>query len=469
MSLSRVLIKGFLRAAFRAYFRGIHVRGIESVPVHGPVLFVANHPNSLLDPAVLIHVLPRPIHFGAKHTLFSTPLRPILKALGAIPIVRAEDDRRAMRRNMQAIDAYARLLGQGRATAIFPEGLSQDNPQLAPLKGGASRIVLNAEAAADFKLGVRIVPVGLQFEPRRKFRGDAYVRFGEPVRVEDLAGLYREKRAASFKALTARMARALGELSLHVESIERFSFVERLTDIYLQRAWKTGLRGVTGKGLRGELLYRVAACLNHFSDADPRIVRRVEHSLKRYERLREAAGVDSRLIEEPSFLISGILAHVQALCELLVGAPAAAFGFITGGGPYYLTRLLSARIAVHRRHPASSSTFHVLIGAVVFPFIWALELSVVWWASSLETTAFFAGLLVPAGLFSWFYVRRFRKLAVHLGGRLASRMKLDAVVRVRDARRELLDLMDQTRERYLREVFGPPTGIYTPSSASRNP
>ena len=86
MSWPRALIKGFLRVAFRAYFRGIHVRGMESVPDSGPVLFIANHPNSLLDPAILIHVLDRPIHFGAKHTLFKTPLRPILNALGAIPI-----------------------------------------------------------------------------------------------------------------------------------------------------------------------------------------------------------------------------------------------------------------------------------------------------------------------------------------------------------------------------------------------
>jgi len=52
-----------------------------------------------------------------------------LEAFGAIPLVRAQDDPRGGRRNLQALDRYAELLGQKLATAIFPEGLSQDDPQ----------------------------------------------------------------------------------------------------------------------------------------------------------------------------------------------------------------------------------------------------------------------------------------------------------------------------------------------------
>lgn len=463
----RALLRTFLRVAFRIYFRGIHVRGLESVPRGGPVLFIANHPNSLLDPAILIHVLDRPVAFGAKHTLFRTPLGPVLRALGAIPIVRVEDDPSAVRRNLQAIDAYVRLLGAGGAAAIFPEGLSQDTPQLAPLRGGASRIVLNAEAAADFRLGVRIVPVGLQFEPRRRFRGHAYVRFGPAMAVTDLAELYRAKRAVSYRELTARMARALGELSLHVVSIERFPFVERLTAVYLERVRATGLPGVTPGALRGELLYRMAACLNYFSQTDPETVREAERILKRYERLREAAGVDSRLIEEPSFLLPGLAGLAQASVEIVVGAPAAAFGFLTGAGPFYLTHHLASRIALAERHPASSSTFHVLIGAVVFPAFWGVEAGLVGQLLSVRVALIFMGSLAPAGLFAWFYFRRLPRLALHLGGRLGTQMKVDAVVRVRQARRDLVRFMDRTRLRYLEEVFGPPAGGQSARSVSR--
>ena len=67
------------------------------------------------------------------------------------------------------------------------------------MKSGASRIALQAEAKCDFNLDLRIVPVGLQLEPRRRFRGDAYLRFGEPYGVGDLSRVFQEKRSAAFR------------------------------------------------------------------------------------------------------------------------------------------------------------------------------------------------------------------------------------------------------------------------------
>jgi glycerol-3-phosphate O-acyltransferase/dihydroxyacetone phosphate acyltransferase len=120
----RVLTRSLLHVALRVYYRSIHVQGIERCPARGPVLLVPNHPNSLLDPAILIGVIPRPVHFGAKHSLFKGPLRTVLKAFDAIPLVRASDDPRAMRRNVQSLERFEALLRKGRVAALFPEGCS---------------------------------------------------------------------------------------------------------------------------------------------------------------------------------------------------------------------------------------------------------------------------------------------------------------------------------------------------------
>ena len=69
----RLLITGLLRVAFKLYFRSINVQGLERFPQQGPVLLVANHPNSLLDPAILTTLLPRPIHYGAAIVIFKGP------------------------------------------------------------------------------------------------------------------------------------------------------------------------------------------------------------------------------------------------------------------------------------------------------------------------------------------------------------------------------------------------------------
>jgi len=311
---------------------------------------VANHPNSLLDPAILVHLIPRPLHFGAKHTLFSGPLGLVLEAFGAIPLVRTQDDPRGGRRNLEALDRYAELLGQKLATAIFPEGLSQDDPQVAPIKTGAARIALKAESAADFNLGLLIVPVGLQFEPRRRFRADVFVRFGEPLKIADLAQLHAENPRQAIRELTGRIDTALKKLAFHVEERENLPLVERLADVYSQRVRKTGLAGVDRKGLRGELLYRTAACLNHYLQVDPDAVTEIERQLERYERLREKAGVDRQLLEEATRLLPGPLAPVQVAAEVLLGAIPALFGFLAGAIPYYLTKGVSNKILSNTKH-----------------------------------------------------------------------------------------------------------------------
>jgi 1-acyl-sn-glycerol-3-phosphate acyltransferase len=450
----RAAVGIFLRIAFRFYYRRVYVRDEALVPAEGPLLLVANHPNSLVDPALLIHILRRPVHFGARHRLFETPLGPILTALGVIPIVRLQDDPRSMRRNLDSIEVYANFLEQGRATAIFPEGLSQDSLQLAPVKNGAARIALRAEAGRDFRLGLHVVPVGLQFEPRRRFRGEAFVRFGQPLSVTDLATLHRERPRDALRELSGRIGKALTGLTVHVESIDRAWLVDRLSEVYFRRALGTGLLGTGRSGLHGELRYRMAVCLNYFSGTDSEVVDQVERSLRRYDRLLKAAGVGSRLVEEPAYLLPGILAPVQAVIEIVVGFLPAVAGLVTGGVPYLLTRHMARYLASRNRHMPSLSIIHILIGALAFPLAYVAEILLVWRLLGTRAAGVFAILLVPAGLFALWFVRRVRKLAVHVSGRLASWLRLDEVARVRQAQRELLVLMDRVRARYLGEVFG---------------
>ena len=53
---------------------------------------MGNHPNALIDPALLIAVSPRPLTLLAKAPLFRIPvLGALVRGLGALPVVRAQD------------------------------------------------------------------------------------------------------------------------------------------------------------------------------------------------------------------------------------------------------------------------------------------------------------------------------------------------------------------------------------------
>ena len=101
------------------------------VPAEGPVLLVANHPNSLMDPALVAAVAGRPVRFLAKAPLFTDPMVGwLVRGSGAIPVYRRADDEAEVAKNEDSFRAVYSVLAEGAAVAIFPEG-HQPQPALA--------------------------------------------------------------------------------------------------------------------------------------------------------------------------------------------------------------------------------------------------------------------------------------------------------------------------------------------------
>ena len=67
------LLVSFLRLVTRFFFRTIEVVGRDHIPQAGPVIFVGNHPNSLVDPVMITTTCGRPVHLAAREGLFSMP------------------------------------------------------------------------------------------------------------------------------------------------------------------------------------------------------------------------------------------------------------------------------------------------------------------------------------------------------------------------------------------------------------
>src|SRR5262249_33104026 len=138
--------RALARILLAIFFRSAEAQGLERVAARGPVLFVANHGNALIDPLVLVALLPRLPRFLAKHTLWSNPaVRPLPALAGALPVYRAQEGDTS--RNQETFARCYAELARGGAVALFPEGISHDQPELQPLKTGAARIALGARAA----------------------------------------------------------------------------------------------------------------------------------------------------------------------------------------------------------------------------------------------------------------------------------------------------------------------------------
>ena len=185
---------------------------VGSPPQTGPLLFVANHANALLDPAIVWATAGRDVRFLAKSTLFDGPFKPFLAGAGAIPVYRRRDEGVDMSRNAEMFSAVDAALRAGDAVCIFPEGMSHSQGRLASLRTGAARIVLAAEGAGT---AVALVAVGLNFDRKTAFRSRVTVVYGPAFRATEFASPAGADQAAAVRALTegigAHMKRLLIE------------------------------------------------------------------------------------------------------------------------------------------------------------------------------------------------------------------------------------------------------------------
>lgn len=209
--------------ALRWYYADIVVQGGERVPDSGPLLLVCNHPNALVDALLVGTVARRRIRLTAKATLFGNPLlAALLRAIGVVPLRRAADERQAARdgapvaRNADAFAMVRRVLQDGGAVLVFPEGISHDAPALAPIRTGAARMAFDAADAGVRQL--QVVAVGLVFEAKERPRSRVLVRIGEPLSIDAWRGANGGGTPA---ALTAEVDRRLRDVTLNFGTAER--------------------------------------------------------------------------------------------------------------------------------------------------------------------------------------------------------------------------------------------------------
>ncbi|WP_243077061.1 1-acyl-sn-glycerol-3-phosphate acyltransferase [Microbacterium sp. SS28] len=175
-AIGRFLISHLGRFVYRP-----HVEGTHSVPGDGPVIFASNH-LSFLDSIAIPVAAPRPVHFLAKASYFEGKgvsgwfSREFFTAIGAIPVQRG-----AGQAALDALGQQQRLLEEGKAVALYPEGTRSLDGRLYKGRTGVAFLALET--------GAKVVPVGLigtdkampvgAKMPSRKER--VTVRFGEPL------------------------------------------------------------------------------------------------------------------------------------------------------------------------------------------------------------------------------------------------------------------------------------------------
>jgi glycerol-3-phosphate O-acyltransferase/dihydroxyacetone phosphate acyltransferase len=415
MLVYRVL-QWLLRVATRVFYRRLEVVGLGNVPAEGAVLFCGNHPNSLLDPILITAHCGRIVHFAAKDTLFESPiLGVLLRQMGAIPVRRRMDHPDGPLDNDAAFAALHEVLLAGRAVGIFPEGLSHLDSQLAPLKTGAARIALGVARKAPER-PVYLVPTGLVYFTRHRFRSSVLIQFGAPIRVDASALDGADERTAA-RQITAQLEARLRALTVNAETWDTVRVLDAVRRLYQPEGLTLEERVELAR--RFNTVYPTVA---HHPE-----VRDLYRRVRAYQRRLSAAGLSDDILKRELGVRDTAVRAAAHLALLLFWAPLSLIGAPLHA-PLGLLFRLAGRAASPRKDTVATTKF--VVGFLTMLVVYGALTGLAAWKLG-AWPAVLTGLLLP--LSGWAFV--------HVLGRIdALRHLVLTLVRVLRLRAEVAAL-----------------------------
>ena len=420
--MTRRLIVAILRFAMRIYFRHVEVVGLEHVPRKSPVIFVLNHPNALVDPAFLLCLAPRRISFLAKSPLFRMPiLGYFVRALDCLPVYRQQDEGEDVSRNREMFVAARKLLARGGTIGICPEGVSHDEPRLRPIKTGAARIALGAVSTVEARgtapdspaqipcVDLKIVPAGLYYTSKTKFRSAVLLYFGKPIEVRpvELEADGNPPRAA-VRDLSKRIECALREVILDAEHEEALQTISRAERIFSSETDEEGSESLAEELQLQQRFNKAYAVLR---ERAPERLRKLEVRMVRFEEELTQAGVDPEDLSPPTSTFD-VFRHLvtRVLLFLLLIVPAT-FGALVHYPAYRLGGYLATRFS--RNDEDVISTVKIISAMLLFPMTWLLAAAV---GYKLRGWEFALAVAIVLPLAGYLGIRFFEGIDSFLGG-----------------------------------------------------
>lgn len=429
----RLLIRFFLRI----FYREISIAGVPDPG--GPLVLVANHPNTLMDALLIASRYSRKVSIIAKGSLFSNPFYSmVFRSVGALPVMRRQElgpnaDPGAS--NDDTFLACYEELQRGGVILIFGEGTSHLKPQLMPLKTGAARIALGAEEKFG-PLDVHIVPVGLTYEAPELFGERVRLCFSDPLPVSPFLKRAGDPREAA-RQLTRLTEACLEKAVVHLEEQE-FEDVLVTVDRWI------GHRLVSEDRHRLDATRAIADALNHFHEKDPDRVVAFQESLESYDKFLKENSLRDEMLEELAPLHPGkLIAGLFIFPFWLWGA---ANHFI----PYQLPRLLCGFLKFDRTY---TSTIKLVTGILSFVACYALQSFLVFYYFGKFLGGLYLGTLPVFGvvaLLALQYYEGFKKRRRLLEEQRSAAPAL--VTKAKELRSELMSALEKAEKEFRESV-----------------
>jgi 1-acyl-sn-glycerol-3-phosphate acyltransferase len=367
------LFRAYVRLVLRVFFRSHEVSGTEHVPREGALLLVSNHVNGLVDPLLPLAALDRRLTLTAKNTLGKNPLLALLiRGLDIVLFHRAQDVGKGaeLRENARSLGRCQEILASGGAVLIFPEGESHSDPGMRPFRPGAARL------AADFLrrhpgAPLAVVPMGLYFTRKDRFRSGVALRFGPPLPLGALvAG--GERGAAAVAAVNDAADEAIRALTLNLETERQSKVLSWAAEVLLAKLRGPRLPGELVATAADELELKRAlhAGQRALAARDPARLAALERRVGEHRARLARLGLEPAELRVRHTAARSVLFAVRELEIAAVGLPWALAGAAGSALPYLLVDRIARLTSKDLDHWATQKIYPAL---VVYPLCYLAE------------------------------------------------------------------------------------------------
>jgi 1-acyl-sn-glycerol-3-phosphate acyltransferase len=373
------------------FYRKVEIKNFpKNLPSNTPLLIVTNHQNTLMDAlAVVLNVGVRQPYFLTRADLFKKDfVRKLLMSLKMLPVYRLRDGVDEMQQNDEIFQTCVNILSKGGTLAAFPEGNHGVQYHLRPFKKGLARIAFKAETEHNWNVNLQILPCGLYYTHCQKMGERLVLNFGEPFKVSDFREEYQQNQPRTLTQITRRMSDEIKSLMLHFDDLPNHDTLKWLTDLEIRKEGDT----ITNVRSKAEELVQLR---QQDITAYDRLM--AETTAKR-ENLTQQ-GVEAEIFGQPQPSISFL---VLKTLGLLLTSPIAFYGWINSVIPYSIPFIFTKKL----KDQQFSSAFRIVFFALItFPFIWLIQIGIVWGLTEAKTAGLYALSLPFTGYFAHRWAR----------------------------------------------------------------
>ncbi len=384
------------------FYRKVIVLGLENINPKSHLIFAPNHQNALMDAlAVLFTHKGQPIFLARADIFKKKLLASFLYFLKILPVYRMRDGFASLKGNDEIFLKTIDVLKNKNGLVILPEGDHAGFRRLRQLKKGICRVAFQSDEATDFKLNIKIIPVGIEFSNYSRFRQVLTVVYGKPVEISEFYELYRENPERALNALRNKLSDEMKSNMVHIESEEDYEAIDELRSM---------INGRYSDDIRFPKLFRdriLIKRLNFLKSANLNAYKKICSLSLLIKKKTKDLNLDYRLLEKKK--------HPFGLLTAGMAGVILTFPLFLYGNIFILTFLGIPNLQMGKiKDPQFHSSMKYGISLVLALFFIPLYLTL----SLLLFSPWWIGILIfltlpLSGLFAWNYYLLFRRI---LGG-----------------------------------------------------